>query len=268
MQHTQQIISDRKKFFYAWFKAMNTRVDLAFFVESNRDDLLQIASEIETEISKYEKMTNRFNPESELSYVNENNFGKAVKVSPELCNILADCLQFNSDSLGYFDITVNSFNACGDKKNVFIIHTENNTVEFTKTNVRLDLSGFIKGYTLKKIMDIVEYKCIDNALINIGNSSIFAKGNHPHGEGWKIRVPANGLECTLLNQCLTTSGNSVATKWPIINPLNGTIEKTKKPVSVITKDPAVGELLSKVAFLAPENELNIIFAKFDGRIIN
>ncbi len=268
MQFTQQLISGGRMLFYAWFEAMHTRVDMAFVVEATRTDMQQIASEIETEIVKYEKIANRFSPKSELSFVNENAFGKAVSISPELCKILADCRDFNIQTLGYFDITVYSLNGCKNRANAFVVHPENNTVEFTISDVRLDLSGFIKGYALSKAMEISDYKCIDHALINIGNSSIFAKGNHPHGKGWKIRIPATGLECTLINECLTTSGNSDATKWPIVNPLNGNIEKRKDPVSVITKNPAVGEVLAKAVFLASDNERRKILENLDGRIVN
>ncbi|NDP20525.1 MAG: FAD:protein FMN transferase [Paludibacter sp.] len=246
---------------------MHTRVDIVFCIDTVRNDLVEIASEIEREIAKYENIANRFNPESELSYVNENAFGKAIAISPELCEILADCRQYNSETFGYFDITVNSQNGCKENTNAFIIQPESNTIEFFRAGIVLDLSGFIKGYTLGKVVQIIKNKDIENALINIGNSSVYAKGNHPHGTGWKIRIPATGLECTLLNECLTTSGNDEATKYPIINPKNGKIERVKQAVSVITKSPAVGEVLSKVAFLASEFELNRILKKFDGEII-
>ena len=124
MQFTQQLISGGKTLFYAWFEAMHTRVDMAFVVEATRTDMQQIASEIETEIVKYEKITNRFSPESELSFVNENAFGKAVAISPELCKILADCRDFNIQTLGYFDITVYSLNGCKNRANAFVVRAE------------------------------------------------------------------------------------------------------------------------------------------------
>ncbi len=258
MQYSQQHFATNKTLFYAWFEAMHTRIDIIFCMDAVQNDLVEIASEIENVIAKYETIANRFNPESELSYVNKNAFGKAIVISPELSEILADCKQYNSDTLGYFDITVNSLNECKDNAEAFIVKPDNKTIEFLKPGILLDLSGFIKGYVLGKALQIIKNKGIENALINFGNSSVSAIGNHPHGTGWKIRIPATGLECTLLNECLTTSGNDGTTKYPIINPKNGKIKTKEKPDSVITKDAAVGEVLSKVAFLASDYELKRI----------
>jgi thiamine biosynthesis lipoprotein len=120
---------------------------------------------------------------------------------------------------------------------------------------------------LGKLIEIADNNRIDNMLINVGNSSIYAKGNHPIGVGWKIKIPENDTEIVLHNQCLTTSGNTELTKWPIMNPLNGDVVKNKKMVSVITKYPDVGEVLSKVSYLAPPTDLNIILERFDAKIV-
>jgi hypothetical protein len=52
-----------------------------------------------------------------------------------------------------------------------------------------------------------------------------------------------------------------------MNPLNGDVVKNKKMVSVITKYPDVGEVLSKVAYLAPPADLNTILECFDAKIV-
>ena len=102
-------------------------------------------------------------------------------------------------------------------------------------------------------------------MINIGNSSVLAKGNHPFGTGWKVSVPITGNECILLNECLTTSGNTEETKWPVINPKNGKVRRNKSSVSVITTCPAIGEVLSTVAYIATDNELDELLIAFDGK---
>lgn len=267
VQYSQRIISGNKIFFYAWFEAMHTRIDLAICAEVGRDDLVEIATEIKAEIQKYEVIANRFNPESELSFVNDNGYtGKMLVISPELYAILIDCQRYNKETLGYFDIAINSLSRYKDGSAAYILNSENNAIQFLHPDIQLDLSGFIKGYALKKVSQLLEKKGIENALVNVGNSSVLAKGNHPFGVGWKVSVPTTGHECVLMNECLTTSGNSDLTQWPVINPKNGTVTRNKSSVSVITACPAIGEVLSTVAYIAADNELNEMLVAFDAKL--
>ena len=265
MQYKQQLLENGKTLLYAWFEAMYTRFDIAISIDNEQENLLPIINEIENEVEKFEKIANRFNPESELSYSNENAINTDTKISAELCDILTECQSYNLQTNGYFDISVYSENGFGTYAGSYFINTEKNTIRYSHDKIQLDLSGFIKGYVLGKVSVILEKNGIENALINFGNSSIMAKGNHPFGNGWKVSVPSTEIEQILINECLTTSGNSDITKWPIKNPKNGEI-KNKQIVSVVTSNPAIGEVLSKVAYIAPEVELNQILQTFNGRI--
>ncbi len=267
VQYSQQNYANNKILFYVWFEAMNTRIDLAICAEADAENLEEIATEIKAEIQKYEEIANRFSPESELSFVNENGFtGKTMVISPELYEILADCQVYNQKTLGYFDISINSFSRYKKNAKAYILDSKNSAVQLSHPDVQLDLSGFIKGYALAKVSQLLEKKGIENALINIGNSSVLAKGNHPFGNGWKISVPATGNEYVLQNECLTTSGNTDVTKYPVINPKTGEIDRSKSSVSVITTCPTIGEVLSTVAYIAADNELDELLMAFEGKL--
>lgn len=267
MQYSQKIFSGNNKLLYAWFQAMFTRVDLMLYDEIEREDLIDIAHEIEKEVIRIESFANRFDENSLLSHVNRNAYHESVKLTPELFEILTACQLYKEQTACYFDVAVQiaDLNQIGVDK--FVLDAENCSVRFLYSTVKLDLSGYIKGYALGSVIGLLKEKNIANALINIGNSSICAMGNHPAGQGWKVAVSATNLECVLVNECLTTSGNSVDTKWPIINPLTGNAAEIKLPVSVITADPAIGEVLSKVANLASEAELDLILRKFNARLV-
>jgi thiamine biosynthesis lipoprotein len=268
VQYKQQLFPEGIKLFYAWFEAMHTRVDVAFCVDKGIDNLELIAEQVKRELENYERIANRFDTQSELHNVNENATSIDVKISTELCAILVECQHFNQQTNGYFDISVYSKNGFCNNGSAYNIDTKNNTVRFAHEGVLLDLSGFIKGYALNKVVDIIHSNGVENALINVGNSSIFAMGNHPYGTGWKIKIPETDADCILQNECLTTSGNTDSTKWPIINPLNGNIEKLRKPTSVLTKSAALGEVLAKVAYLATETERENIFQTFEAQYVN
>lgn len=268
MQYKQQLFPEDIKLFYAWLEAMHTRVDIAICTSVDTSGLVEFVNKLEAKINKYERIGNRFDPLSEISNVNTNAFEDDVALSSELFNILAECQAYTIKTMGYFDIAVYSSSGFKSDDKAYILNAEKQTVRFTHSGVLLDLSGFLKGYVLGRLIELADKEGIDNLILNLGNSSVFAKGNHPFGTGWKIQQPETEKECILQNECMTTSGNRDSTKWPIMNPLDGEIVKNKKAVSVITKNPAVGEVLSKVAYLATDNERETIFEIFEARLAN
>jgi FAD:protein FMN transferase len=267
VQFKQQNYSATSQLFYAWFEAMHTRIDIAISASILRNDLLEICTTIETKVRQYEHIANRFDPQSEISLVNKNASTNAVRVSPELYDLLADCELHNTNTLGYFDVSVYSTIAAENGSKSYILDANDQTVTFSQTGILLDLSGFLKGYVLNKLIGFIETKNIDDILINIGNSSIYAKGNHPFGEGWKIRIPDTQKECVLQNECLTTSGNTDKSEWKIVNPLTSKTARTKNPISVLSKFPHDGEVLSKVAYLASKLKAEAILKNYNARLL-
>jgi len=267
VQFKQQNYSATNKIFYAWFEAMHTRIDIAISTDILRNDLVEILSEIEAEVRKFELIANRFDPKSELSLVNRNAFGSAISVSDELFDLLSACESHNTKTLGLFDVSVYSAPTAENNSKPYILDANHKTVTYTYSGVLLDLSGFLKGHVLNKLIPIVETKNINDIVINIGNSSIYARGNHPFGEGWKIKIPDTQKECVLFNECLTTSGNTNKSQWKIINPLTTKTAANKKSISVVSKFPDEGEVLSKVAYLASKSNVKTILKKYNAHLV-
>lgn len=269
MQYSQKLFGDNKKLLYAWFSAMFTRVDVLISADVTRDDLVFIAEQIKNEIERVEKVTNRFDENSEISQINNTAFVETRMVSAELFAIIDECLLYNQKTLGYFDITVNSVNGKAGV-GAILMNSDNQTIKFMHPDVKLDLSGYIKGYALRAVRNLLEKENIHNALINIGNSSILALGNHPCGNGWKISFPElnTASQCVLHDECLTTSGNKDQTKWAILQPHTGKKIVKNHPISIITDDPATGEVLSIALYIANKNEKELIFKQLKGRLVN
>lgn len=270
MQYSQKLFDNNKNLLYAWFSAMFTRVDILISADCSRNDLIYIAEKIKNEIDRVEAFANRFDEKSELSFINRNAFVNKIDVSAELFNIIDECLLYNKKTLGYFDITVNSNYGFTDGVANVHLDFEKQTIKFLHPDVMLDLSGFIKGFSLRAVHNLLIKDNIDNALINIGNSSILAMGNHPCGEGWKISSPGIQIsnECVLLNECLTTSGNNDQTLWPIVQPYTGKSVVKNQPVSVITNDPATGEVLSTALYAATDEDKNRILKRLKARVVS
>ena len=267
MQFSQKILSDNKQLFYAWFSAMFTRVDMIFCTDASRTDLKDIALNISNQIAGIEAFANRFDEKSELSKLNANAYKNEVPVSEELFRIIAGCQEYNKQTSGYFDITVNSLNGFRGGAAAVQLNAEKQSIRFLHPDVLLDLSGFIKGYALRAVRLILEKENIVNALISMGNSSVMAIGNHPFGKGWKVSQPEEETNtgCVLFNECLTTSGNKAHTTWPVLHPLSGKAVEAKKAVSVITDDPAVGEVLSTALYVADDDQKAVLLKRFNAK---
>jgi len=145
MHFSLKSFGDNKSLIYAWFSAMFTRVDIIITAESSRDDLVNIAKQINTEIARVEAFANRFDDNSEVSQVNRTAFGNPKMISEELWQIIHECLLYNKKTLGYFDITVNSANGLKDGIANILLDKEKQTIKFLHPHVRSDLMGFIKG---------------------------------------------------------------------------------------------------------------------------
>jgi thiamine biosynthesis lipoprotein len=270
MHYSQKLFDDDKKIIYAWFSAMYTRIDILISADNSRDDLVCIAEQIENEIKRVEAFANRFDGNSEVSQINCTAFVNTITATEELFQIIDECLLHNKKTLGFFDITVNSTNGLKDGISNILLDKEKQTIKFLHPDVRLDLSGFIKGYVLRAVRSLLQKNNINHALVNVGNSSILALGNHPWGEGWKIGFPEvqTPNQCVLHDECLTTSGNNEHTKWPIIQPHTGQSVASNQHISVVTDDPAIGEALSVALYAANEAEKSLILKQLEGRLVS
>jgi thiamine biosynthesis lipoprotein len=254
VQFLRKSPANGKNLLYAWFEAMHTRVDMLLSADLPHAQLEGAASTMQAKIDAIEAIANRFKPGSELDYINRNAFTQSCTVSGELAEMIRECLSFHPKTFGCFDITVNSLNHFRSGTGFIQLDVENKTIRFQHPDLQIDLNGYVKGYALRVLSRMLSDNAIRDALISMGNSSILAIGNHPYGKGWSVGLDPvfknREKAVTLFNECLTTSGNGLKKRRHIIDPETGEwIDKTA-PVSVITSDPAWGEILSTAFFVA------------------
>lgn len=245
--------------------AMHTRIDIALCNLDEGSSII-LLDNIVNEIRKIEFLSNRFDPQSELSHVNRLAALNPYKISNELYSILEKYLDYKELTFGAFHITIQSLDNYRQGIKDIVLDADSEAISFNNPNVQIDLNGFIKGYALDKIKTLLlDAKC-DNALMNMGNSSILALGNHPNGKGWKVNLPENVNEfVTLHNQCLTNSGNS-SNHLHIINPQTAKAGCITAIISVITDNAADGEVLSTSLCVSEPELKEHICERLGGRI--
>ncbi len=254
---------------YAWFSSMHTRVDILLYGE-DEEKQLTIVRLIYEESYRLEQLAN-FYEDSELSRINRKAAQEPMKVSSELFDMVSFCLSAHSRTLGYFDIAVHS-----DGYNTETIHSislslMDRTINFGKLGVKINLSGYLKGYAIEKIRGILNDWGQRNALVNMGNSSVLAIGNHPYGKGWKVAfgngvsLPNGENDAWLFDECLTTSGNDSEGRKHIIDPFTGQLVRGNRQVAVITNNGEEGEILSTALFAVGAEKQGILRKSFSPR---
>ena len=224
---------------------MGTQFDI-LMVGSDPRLLGTVWEKVESEVQRLDKMLNRFDPESEVSFVNREAGHYPVTVGEELWEILQDCKRYNELTEGYFDITLQGFNQV-------LLTEEDKSIFFFSESLHIDLGGYGKGYALAKIRELLEENGIAKALINFGNSSVLAVGTHPCGEYWPVGLDnpftkERIADLKLCDSSLSTSGNMPSHPRHIVNPHTGTF---------------VDEILTTAFMIADDERIPVIASHFD-----
>ena len=193
------------------------------------------AEEAAEEVRRLDRMLSNYIPTSEWSEVNRDAASRPVRVSPELFDLLSDCIQYSRVSDGAFDITVGPLmKVWGFYKGTgrlphraeirgalsqvgyqnIQLDPVNRTVHFAKPGVEIDPGGIGKGYAVDRMVEVIRRDGINVGLVSGSGSSIYALGAPPtEPRGWKVSIknPKNTSQTVqdvyLKDQSMSTSGN-------------------------------------------------------------
>jgi FAD:protein FMN transferase len=187
------------------------------------------------ELSRLDGMLSNYRPDSAWSEVNRFAAVRPVTVSRELFDLLSACLRYSRSSEGAFDITVgplvktwgfyDGFGKLADDAAVkealasvgyehVLLDAANCTVRFVRPGMEMDPGGIGKGYAVDRMVEVLERKGIERALVSAAGSSISALGVPPGQSGWRVRIGDPGKaghdadEFLLANRSLSVSGTS------------------------------------------------------------
>lgn len=220
--------------------AMGTTTTVVVYGEDRFKMQAAVDSAFE-EMRRLEELLSNYRPQSEWSQMNAAAAERPFKVSKELFDLLAACLQYSRASDGAFDISVGPLMKVwgfykgsgrfphraeikGAMARVGYRYIELNdrdlTVRFTKPGVTLDPGGIGKGYAVDRLAAILKQNSVRSALITSGSSSIYAIGVPPSdSRGWHvgIRHPKDAnrtvQDVYLKDESMSTSGSYEKFFW-------------------------------------------------------
>ncbi len=214
--------------------AMGTTFTVALYGE-DRERLEAAADAAFAEVRRLERMLSNYRPGSELSRLNREAGERPVRVSDELFDLLAACVEYSRASEGTFDITVGplmkvwgfyrgtgrlpspeevkaALAKVGYRR--LLLDREQRTVRFTEPGVELDPGGIGKGYAVDRMVAILKEHGVHTALVSASGSSIYGLGAPPGDpEGWEVRIrhprdETQTIETLRLKNCsISTSGS-------------------------------------------------------------
>jgi thiamine biosynthesis lipoprotein len=187
------------------------------------------------EARRLDRLLSNYRAESEWSEVNRDAANRPVRVSQELFDLLAYCLDVSRRSEGAFDISVGPLmKVWGFYKGTgrlphraevrgaltrvgwqnIALDSANRTVSFRRSGVEIDPGGIGKGYAVDRMAAVLKDSGITSAMITAGGSSIYGLGAPPNeARGWRVslRHPRNPKqtiqEVFLRNHSMSTSGS-------------------------------------------------------------
>jgi len=240
---------------------MGTKLS-AVLIGLTQDDAKDLWKDLVAIATKYDKMLNRFDPQSEVFRLNTNCDSGFQEVDDTLSSIINDCLQYRNRTFGLFDIT---------KGDPYAVETSSKGVNLN--GAQLDFGGYAKGFCLKQYEKSIRMAGTSSALICFGESSQLAIGSHPFGDAWKVSIssPFNNCgitEVELKNESLSVSGNRPGYESHIFDPHTRAKYKGGKLAFVVADDALDAEVLSTAAIIASPEELtklreNFTFAKIN-----
>ena len=161
------------------------------------------------EVRRLDDLLSNYKPESEWSAVNRAAAVRPVEVSPELFELLAECVGYSRASEGAFDITVGPLmRVWGFYKGTghlpkrseiqaaeahtgwenLVLDRATRTVHFRKKGIEIDPGGIGKGYAVDRMVAVLRQNGIKTALVAGSASSIYAMGAPPGDKGWPIEI--------------------------------------------------------------------------------
>jgi len=259
------------------FKPMGTQ---AYIEVLAKDDVQaqQAIAVVEAEFARVNALMSPWVESSELSLLNREAARQPVTVSAELWQLLARARQVSELSHGAFDITFASVGfkfdyrlqqkpSDAERKEQaqwinyrYVQLLPNNQVKFSRPQVKIDLGGIAKGYTVEQSIQLLKKMGIRHALVSAGGDTRLL--GDKAGRPWLVAIKHPRAEdkqvaqLPLADQAISTSGDyeryfieDGKRYHHILDPKTGQSPTELMSVSVIGPDATQTDALSTTLFV-------------------
>lgn len=245
------------------------------------------------DMRRIDEAMSTYKPTSEVSRVNATAASGAVKITPELFELLATSLEYSRITGGAFDITYASVGFMYDFRarqrpdeqqirehlpavNYHLLQLDRvaGTVHFLREGVRIDLGGIAKGHAVDSGIAILQKRGIAHALVSAGGDSRVIGDRF--GRPWiiAIRHPDRPDEVVtripLVDTAISTSGDyeryfdEGGTRYHhIIDPRTGHSASAVRSATVLAATATRTDGLSKTAFVLGAEAALKIYQQLD-----
>ena len=275
---------------------MGTLVQITIMEEDGGEAESEAAAEAAfDEISRLEKILSSYDPASDVSLVSKAAGRSAVKVSPEVVEVVAKAMEISSLSAGAFDPTVGAlaraWGYSGEKGEVppadevarllplvdyraIVVDEKNSTVMLSKKGMVLNLGGVAKGFIVGKAIAKLKAGGMRRGIVHAGGDmTVFQTGE---GESFTVGIqhPREKKligEIHAANGAVSTSGDyerffmkDGIRYHHILDPKTGFPARRSQSATVTSIDPTQADALSTAAFvMGPVAGMEMI-EKIDG----
>lgn len=160
------------------------------------------------EFKRIQKLSDRFDDNSQITAVNRAAGRQAVKVDPDVLAMLQEAKGVSAKVDGAFDVTIGALTdlwGIGHKGEFvptaaeieavlplvdyrqIVLDEAAQTAYLPRAGMQLDIGGIGKGYAIDKAAAVLAAHGVKSALINAGGD-VRAIGNKPDGNPWRIGV--------------------------------------------------------------------------------
>ena len=194
-------------------------------------DVKALQGEIDDALIQVNALMSTYDPDSELSKLNEAEAGQPFAISEQTEYVLTEAIRLHNLSGGSLDVTVGplvNLWGFGPDKRAEVIPTKSQLLEIedfvgidkfelnsgvvTKLHSKLyiDLSTIAKGYGVDVVADIIEGRQINDYLVEIGGEMRVA-GKKANGSDWRIAIEKPISNERAIQKIISIGNNAVAT---------------------------------------------------------
>ncbi|MEG0037111.1 MAG: FAD:protein FMN transferase [Victivallaceae bacterium] len=255
-----------------------------------------ISKKINETFSITDRIFNNWNPNSEISFINQASENLELSISLTLFEFLEEVETVFLLTKGLFDPTILPLKdlwlsklkegsvpseeevqmykeAVGFEK--IRLNKQNLTITKSNSNTRIDLCGIAKGHTVDLLIKTLKDNRICNAYVEWGGE-IKTIGKHPIGRYWQV-IPIKTLNTPIeINSCAIASSGNYEQEWTvenktythIIHPKTGCPleinEKSVQATTVLHEKCLYADAMATTLMLFPSKEESQLWAECQG----